>query len=186
MKVELLQTGGYNFNLLEEQVNAFLWNTIPEGTTSLVNTQFSITSKEADNNFFEGAGNTSDKPEDFCKLNPVFENTVIEQLFQDFPDYYRWRILIVKPKQTYSVHHDSSKPGFKNLRLHIPVATNPDAFLMFYENKPTGNGAQRVEHHNLKQGEIYEVNTSGYHTAVNYHPIQNRIHIVAERFVPHE
>ena len=186
MKVKLLQAGGYNFDLLDEQVNAFLWETIPEGTTTLTKTQFCISSKNGDDNFFEGAGNTTDRPEDFSKLNPVFKNSVIEELFDNFPGYYRWRILVIKPKHTYSVHHDTSKQGFQNLRLHIPVTTNPNAFLMFYENKLVGNGAQRVEYHNLKKGEIYEVNTSGCHTAVNYHPYQNRTHIVAERFVPNE
>jgi hypothetical protein len=186
LKVELIQTGGFDSDLLADQVNAFIQRSLPLGSTTLTNTQFCITSLRGDDDFLVGSGNTTEPPESFCKLNPTFKNTVISDLVHKFPEYTRWRILCLKPKQTYSIHHDSSKPGFQNIRIHIPVVSNPESFLCFYEHKLQGNGAQRMEHHNLNVGEIYKVNTTGYHTAVNYNHTQMRIHIVAERFIPNE
>ena len=178
MKVKLIQsTKSYNHDLLAMTVKDFRTE-FPDQT------QFAITSKLGDNNFTEGAG-SHPSPELFNRINTYFQDSIVNELVSDFPDYYRWRILCMPPRKTYSVHRDGDVKN-QNQRLHIPVISNPDAFLMFYEYKPLGNGAQRVEHHNLKVGEIYEVDTTGFHTAVNYHPTAERIHIVAERFVPHE
>ena len=178
MKVELLQTGGFNTKLLATEILDFRQQ-YPDQT------QFCITSKLGDNNFFEGAG-VEGEPDLYVNLNPYFEETTLKKFTSEFPEYVRWRILCVQPRRTYSIHHDGWRPGFKNKRLHIPVVSNPHAFLVFYERNLVGNGAQRIEHHNLKVGEVYEVDTTGFHTAVNYHPTQERIHIVAERFIPNE
>ena len=178
MKVELLQSGGYNTNLLAMLIKDFR-EMYPDQT------QFMITSKLGDNNFTEGAG-TESTPEDYNTINTYFQESIVSDLINDFPDYVRWRILCMPPKRTYSIHNDGWRKGHLNKRIHIPVVTNPDAFLVFYESKLRGNGAQRIEHHNLKIGEIYEVDTTGFHTAVNYHTTEERIHIVAERFVPNE
>ena len=178
MNVELLQSGGFNPYLLAMFVKDFRAE-FPDQT------QFVITSKTGDNNFTQGAG-TEGRPEDYNTINTYFDESIVSDLITKFPDYVRWRILCVRPRQTYSIHNDGWRKGYKNKRLHIPVVSNPDAFLVFYESKLVGNGSQRIEHHNLKVGEIYEVDTTGYHTAVNYHPSEERIHIVAERFEPHE
>lgn len=179
MRVKLIQsTKSYNPDLLAMTVKDFR-SEFPDQT------QFAITSKLGDNNFTEGAG-THPSPELFNRINTYFQDSIVNDLVSDFPDYSRWRILCMPPRRTYSVHKDGVRKGQRNLRLHIPVVTNPDAFLMFYEYKPLGNGAQRVEHQHLEVGEIYEVNTTGFHTAVNYHPTAERIHIVAERFQPNE
>jgi len=178
LKVELLQSGGFNTDFLAMRINDFRRG-FPDQT------QFMITSKTGDNNFTQGAG-TEASPEDYNTINTYFEESIVSDLITKFPYYVRWRILCIKPRQTYSIHNDGWRQGYKNKRLHIPVITNPDAFLVFYESKLVGNGTQRIEHHNLKVGEIYEVDTTGPHTAVNYHPTEERIHIVAERFIPHE
>ena len=73
----------------------------------------------------------------------------------------RVRMLMMKPKTTYSLHHDPDL-----WRVHIPLITNPDAF-MFVDGKmwhmPVGNAyLVKVEHH---------------HLAVNAGN-ENRIHIV--------
>ena len=177
MKVKHLNRADHNCDLLEFEVKQFREQYPNE-------TQFAITSKLGDNNFTEGAGSHIDANE-FNTLNTYFTDSVISKLVEEYPKYVRWRILCMPPRRTYSVHRDGSK-GQRNLRLHIPVVTNPESFLVFYEYRPIGNGAQRIEHHNLEVGEIYEVDTTGFHTAVNYHPKQERIHIVAERFVPNE
>ena len=176
MKVKLLQTGGFNSDLLAKMVMDFREEFHDQS-------QFVITSKTGNNNFTQGCGIVGNEFEDYNIINKYFQESVISELVTDFPEYVRWRILCVKPRQTYSIHMDGWRQGYKNKRLHIPVVSNPDAFLVFYESKLVGNGAQRIEHHNLKVGEIYEVDTTGYHTAVNYHPTQERIHIVAEKFI---
>lgn len=63
-------------------------------------------------------------------------------------DVGRVRMLMMKPKTSYSLHHDPDL-----WRVHIPLITNPDAF-MFVHGKmwhmPVGNAyLMRVEHHHL-------------------------------------
>jgi len=178
MRVELLGRINVDYESLRCQTNEFR-RMYPEET------QFCITSKLGDNNFMEGAGKTS-IPEDFIYLNTYFQDTEIAELVKIYPEYCRWRILCVKPRKTYSIHHDNWKPGYNNQRIHFPIETNTDSFLVFYEEKLLDHGTQNIEYHNLKSKYVYLVNTTGYHTAVNYHPTSERIHIVAERFIPHE
>ena len=76
-------------------------------------------------------------------------------------DVGRVRMLMMKPRSTYSLHYDGDL-----WRVHIPLITNPDAF-MFVHGKmwhmPIGNAyLMRVEHH---------------HLALNA-GMENRIHIV--------
>jgi hypothetical protein len=76
-------------------------------------------------------------------------------------DVGRVRMLTMSPRTTYSLHHDPDL-----WRVHIPLVTNPDAF-MFVDGKmwhmPLGNAyLVKVEHH---------------HLAVNAGN-ENRIHIV--------
>jgi hypothetical protein len=76
-------------------------------------------------------------------------------------DVGRVRMLMMKSKSTYSLHYDADL-----WRVHIPLITNPDAF-MFVHGKmwhmPIGNAyLMRVEHH---------------HLALNA-GMENRIHIV--------
>ena len=179
MKVEHLKSAEHNCNLLEFEVKQFREQYPDE-------TQFCITSKLGDNNFLDGAGYARNEQDQFVNLNPYFEDTTISKLVSQYPEYFRWRILCIQPKRTYSIHFDGRREGLKNRRLHIPVITNPEAFLVFYESPLEGNGSQRIEHHHLEVGEVYEVDTQSYHTAVNYHHTDERIHIVAERFIPYE
>lgn len=76
-------------------------------------------------------------------------------------DVGRVRMLMMKPRSTYSLHHDADL-----WRVHIPLITNPDAF-MFVDGKmwhlPVGNAyLVKVEHH---------------HLALNA-GMENRIHVV--------
>lgn len=175
MKVELIQTGGFDSDLLASEVLYFR-------DAYQDHTQFCITSIKGDDNFTKDSGIISN-PQKYITLNPRFQDTSIDNLVSAFPDYYRWRILCLKPRQTYSIHYDGVRRGYFNKRIHIPIVSNSEAFLCFYEHKPMDCGHQNVEYHNLSVGKIYEVDTTGYHTAVNYHPTQERIHIVAEKFI---
>ena len=162
MKVKLVGKVNVNFDLLKYQIKEFR-NTYPDET------QFCITSKLGDNNFLEGAGASGDV-ETFSMLNTYFKDTEISKLVDSYPDYFRWRILCILPRKTYSIHHDNWKTGYNNQRIHFPVETNSDAFMVFYEDKFLGQGTQTIEYHNLKAENVYLVDTTGYHTAVNYHP----------------
>lgn len=179
MRVQHLKRADHNCNLLEFEVKQFREQYPGQ-------TQFCITSKLGDNNFLDGAGYARNEQDLFVNLNPYFKDTTISKLVSQYPGYVRWRILCILPKRTYTIHYDGRRQGYKNRRLHIPVVTNPEAFLVFYETPLIGNGAQRIEHHHLEVGEVYEVDTQIYHTAVNYHPTAERIHIVAERFIANE
>ena len=174
MKSRLLQTYNGDFNLLLNEVLKFR-------NRHTNHTQLCITSKLGDNNFYEGSG-TCGRPEELINLNTYFKGTEIQRLVAYYPDYYRWRILCLRPRQTYSIHHDGWKHGYDNYRIHLPIKTNDDAFLVFHEKKLCGDGDQQIKHYNLKTTNVYIVNTTNFHTAVNYHPTEERIHIVAERF----
>lgn len=178
MRVDLVGKINVNFDLLKYQIKEFRSKYSDE-------TQFCITSKLGDNNFIEGAGKTS-LPENFIYLNTYFQDTEAEKLVKIYPDYYRWRILCVEPRKTYSIHHDNWKKGFNNQRIHFPIDTNPDAYLVFFDEEFSDHGTQKIEYHNLKAEYVYLVDTTGFHTAVNYHPTSERIHIVAERFIANE
>ena len=145
--------------------------------------QISLTSISGDNDWKCSIGKMKDLqyPERYYStLNKAFENTSIDLLVQKYPQFYRWRLLKVAPKQTYSVHQDSL--GEKNnIRIHIPVKTNERAFLAFYLQVPLNTKETGVKHYHLEEGKSYFVNTSGFHTAVNYGD-DHRYHIVGVRY----
>lgn len=178
MKVELLEEGTIDISRLTTDVMD-IRNKWPDDN------QFCITNVKGDNNLFDGAM-TCMNSTDYTKLNPYFYDTYLEELVEKYPDYYRWRMLCMPIKKTYSIHRDSLEGGMYNQRIHIPVITNPDSFLVFYEHPMVDSGTQQIEYHHLKAGNVYLVDTTNYHTAVNYNFDSERIHIVAERFIPNE
>ena len=100
----------------------------------------------------------------------------------EYPEYYRWRLMKIDPRSIYTIHKDGrGDPNNRNLRLHIPIITNDQAYLMFFNQLPTDNTTVDVTYHNLKVGNIYEINTTNYHTAVN-HGNKPRWHIVGVRY----
>ena len=76
-------------------------------------------------------------------------------------DYGRVRMLLLSPKTNYSFHHDPDA-----WRLHIPLITNPDAF-MIVDGK--------LWH--LPVGNAYLVKVKDHHCAMNAGS-EDRIHIV--------
>ena len=76
-------------------------------------------------------------------------------------DVGRVRMLMMKPKSTYSLHHDPDL-----WRVHIPLITNTDSF-MFVDGKMW----------HLSLGNAYLVKVQHHHLAVNAGN-ENRIHIV--------
>jgi Aspartyl/Asparaginyl beta-hydroxylase len=76
-------------------------------------------------------------------------------------DMGRVRMLMMAPKTTYSLHYDPDL-----WRVHIPLITNPDAF-MFVDGKMW----------HLALGKAYLVKVGHHHLAVNAGN-ENRIHVV--------
>ena len=74
----------------------------------------------------------------------------------------------------YSIHSDSDN-GKKNIRVHIPVITNPDAYLMFFDERT------EPKMYHLEAGCSYRVNTTGFHSAINF-GWQDRYHIVGVKY----
>lgn len=116
----------------------------------------------------------------YSTLNRTLVGTELEKLLTRYPQYYRWRLMKLEPKKTYSVHKDSNDTA-DNLRMHIPLQTNEGCFLCFYVSVPLNKQYSRVKHEHLETGKSYLVNTSGFHTAVNYGDTQ-RYHIVGVKY----
>ena len=144
--------------------------------------QVCINNKGTDNDFTSGNGK-SDNPQNFIHMNSRFQGTYISELISDFPEYFRWRIMCIKPKSTYSIHADHyHMEKFYNIRVHIPVITNENSYLVFFDNELGSQGKEMFEYYNLQAGNIYKANTSRLHTAFNFDENLERIHIVGETF----
>lgn len=145
--------------------------------------QVSLTSIDGTNDWHASTGKIFDLrlPEKYyAELNYGVRNTIIEKYIKEYSQYYRWRLLKVKGKQTYSVHSDGVANKV-NKRIHIPVTTNEHCFMCFYSNKPEDSMDVSVSHYHLQPGNAYEVDTTGFHTAVNYGNT-DRYHIVGVRY----
>lgn len=151
--------------------------------------QFSVTNEHDDDDLFASVGRIeSGMISIYNKLHSIFKNTIIHQIVDSYPDFYRWRLLVLDHKSTYSVHKDGIQGQYHNHRIHAPIVTNDDCYMMFCEHdleKAQGNepyaGQQRIKYYQMKPGNIYKVDTTHYHTAVNYHGSLERIHLVGEK-----
>ena len=147
--------------------------------------QISLTSHTGKNDWECSIGKMLDLeyPEPiYKKVNKYFKNTSIEKLIFEYKEYFRWRLMKIDPRSIYTIHQDGiGHDHIQNLRIHIPIITNDDAYLMFYEDLPKDKQSVNVTYHNLKVGNIYEINTTNFHTAVN-HGSKPRWHIVGVRY----
>ena len=123
MKVRLLQKFEHDFDRFRETIINFR-------SKYLERNQFMITSVDG-NEYFQGAGTESD-PQKYVVCNEFFKDTTVSDVICAFPEFFRWRILCIPPKNTYSIHRDGWPKGFSNMRLHIPVRTNIDSYMIFY------------------------------------------------------
>ena len=145
--------------------------------------QISLTSITGNDDWFACNGsmtNLEHTEDKYSILNKSLTNTVLGDIIREYSQFYRWRLLKLTPNKTYSVHSD----GFKrqiNKRIHIPVITNDRSFFCFYSSVPKTGQKCMVTHHHLQTGKIYELDTTGFHTAVNYGNT-DRYHIVGVRY----
>jgi len=145
--------------------------------------QISLTSITGDDDWEAGVGKIVNLPKPERLYSTVMQSlkgTYIEECIQRYSNYYRWRLLKLESRQTYSVHYDGDGVN-QNFRLHIPVVTNPDSFLCFFDQRPQSGQSVTLRHEHLTAGNSYRVNTTNYHTAVNYGH-ETRYHIVGVRY----
>lgn len=147
------------------------------------NAQTSLTSSTGENLWDDGIGRMAELPlpeQCYSIINRALQDTYLSEIISTYSTYYRWRLLRLAPMTTYTVHRDSSRFE-KNIRLHIPVITNDDSYLCFYDKKPSHGTTCTISTCHLNEGVVYEVDTSGWHTAVNY-GCTARYHIVGVRY----
>lgn len=147
------------------------------------NNQVTLTSLDGKDDWecANGSFSTLPYPEsDYKILNDSLTDTYIGSIIRKYSNFYRWRLLKIAPNRTYSIHKDAYT-GQINKRIHIPIVSNPDAFFIFYDNKPDDGIESVINSYNLKVGKVYEVNTTGFHTAVNYGDT-DRYHLVGVRY----
>ena len=96
----------------------------------------------------------------YSNLNPFFKETIFETIIQKFK-LFRTRLMWVNPFCCYSMHKDHT------LRIHIPIITNPECYLVFKNTTPQ----------HISVGNVYLVNTKEEHTFINCSN-QSRLHLV--------
>jgi hypothetical protein len=95
-------------------------------------------------------------------LNPALAGTMLADIIEEY-GCFRTRIMLMSPRSCYSIHADFTP------RLHIPVVTNTQAWMVWpYLNKC----------YQMKVGNIYFADTTKTHTFLNGDGT-DRIHIVA-------
>jgi hypothetical protein len=118
---------------------------------------------------FDGVKGTRTKKDiirnsrDYKHINPIFKGTIFEEIIEEHKGW-RGRLMIMKPKTVYTVHHDASE------RMHLPISTNDSSYFVFPENN-------HVEHIPAN-GYLYKVNTTETHTFFNADIKLDRIHMV--------
>lgn len=108
-------------------------------------------------------GTLSKDEKEFTSLNGLYRDTYLEELIESIPfKVCRMRWMVLFPKSCYSLHRDGTR------RLHIPIKTNDQCFLIF-----EGGGT----FHNLREGAVYITDTRKNHTAING-GLEIRVHLV--------
>jgi len=125
-------------------------------------------------------------------IHPInqIKGTYLEEFINSFADVYRWRISMLPPRTTLSIHKDGS-PYMQTLnqsgaildwRLHFPITTNNRCFLVNWPEQFTTPDDQgetvQLEMAHFKAGSSYLLNTSMTHCATNYSNVE-RIHLIA-------
>jgi hypothetical protein len=141
------------------------------------NNQLSLMhSTKCTNTWFDGTGSltlkTSSnqdfnvKETDFKFLNSELNGTYIAEAINILSTQFfvfRARIMVLKPRNCYSWHKDTSQ------RCHVALTTNKDCFLAF----------EKGCYHIPADGCIYHTDTQQYHSAFNGSVKEDRVHFVA-------
>lgn len=164
---------GYRFDLSTIRAEvSLLRSEFPDATQIGLTHRPGITDETE--KIFDGTGSLYDydtsefkaKESDFTVFNKRFYGTYFYDIYKSFPDIGRFRIMIAKPYSCYSMHIDTTD------RYHIPVITNPNAYLVFPH-------ADQPLNHIRADGGVYKANTRQPHTAINSGK-EDRIHLLLD------
>ncbi len=97
----------------------------------------------------------------YSRINSSLKGTYLEKLITQH-SAYRTRIMMMPPRQCYSVHADPSQ------RIHIPIVTNDQCWMIW----PKFNSCNQLLTHRA-----YLTDTTKPHTFING-GTEDRIHIV--------
>lgn len=97
----------------------------------------------------------------YSYLNSALRGSYLEKIIEKH-SAYRTRIMIMPPRQCYSIHADPSK------RIHIPIITNEHCWMVW----PKNNACYKLE-----TTRAYITDTTQPHTFLNG-GLEDRIHIV--------
>ena len=107
--------------------------------------------KEKEDVWASAVGKHSNNELSYNNLNPFFKDTEFETIINEY-NLTRSRFMWVGPMSCYSIHQDQTP------RLHIPLITNTECFLLF-------KLGPKLIH--LDTGKIYKAETRIPHTIIN-------------------
>lgn len=116
----------------------------------------------------------------FVEVNESLKGTYFEEIILHFSEYTRWRLLKLASRTNYSIHTDSTK-NKENPRIHIPILTNPDAYLMFFDSETRNAERTQPDMFHLEVGKTYLLNAMNLHSAINFGNT-DRYHIVGAKY----
>jgi hypothetical protein len=111
--------------------------------------------------WLSAVGKSKGKELEYTNLNPYYKNTVFEKIIEKY-NLTRTRLMWLGSNSCYSFHRDST------VRIHIPLITNDQCFLIFKD----------FEVIHMPVGKVYWVDTTLEHTAINGHLENWRLHLV--------
>lgn len=142
-----------DFRKIESQI---IWN-----DAAHKGKQTSVQYKAGEDPWLSSVGRPRGDEREFNQLNPLYKDTMFEEVIKKY-NLTRTRLLWLGASACYSIHKD---PG---PRIHIPIFTNPQAFLVFKDGP--------IQH--LPVGSSYWTDTRLEHTAMNGHSDLWRLHLV--------
>lgn len=138
------------------------------------------------------SNNTNEMIKEEEYIHPItqIKDTYLEQFIQSFDNVFRWRISVLPPRSTLSIHVDGSPymntlqggSAVQDWRLHFPIKTNNRCFIIGWpDNFGTPSDTGEMVNLNIahfKASGAYLLNTTVTHCATNYSK-DTRIHLIA-------
>jgi hypothetical protein len=116
-------------------------------------------------NWHEGIGSIEQLEEreerKYNQIHSDLKGSYLERIINQH-NGYRTRIMLMPPRQCYSIHADPSK------RIHIPIITNNQCWMVW----PTSNACYQLE-----ATRCYITDTTRPHTFING-GLEDRIHLI--------